>query len=189
MSEQQELSEQEREELEDSLSDDTNMLSGQGCTDGIGYAPMIARYCTRADLKAINTYFDACDKAWKEYLDPVIEKCMDREQAERRLEEQRKEASITPHEKAERQEQRAFLDMFIKGELPPPPAWMTPAPTTTGTQAQIQVQPTVTELPPVTPRQLLQLTIRYHVPQPVIDKLNKWTAARLIAELQERSNI
>ena len=175
--------------MEDSLSDDTNLLSGKGCTAEQGYASTIARYCDRSDLTAINAYFAACDKAWRQYVAPVIEKCLDRQQAERREEAKRNEASMTPQQTAERQEQRAFLDMFMKGELPPPPAWMTPAPTTTGSQAQIQVQRTVTELPPVTPRQLLQLTIRYHVPQSVIDKLNKWTAARLIAELQERSNV
>ena len=176
-----ELTEQERKDLEDSLSDDTNLLSGQGCTDGIGYAPTIARYCTRADLKAINAYFDACDKAWQEYMNPLIEKCMDRQYA--------------ADTGGVGEDSYVELDASPKGGQDD--TNMKPAPTTTGTQAQIQVQRTAplgtqeqNDLaPPPTPKQLLMLTVRYHVPQNVIDKLNKWTAMRLIAELTERSNV
>ena len=61
---------------------------------------------------------------------------------------------------------------------------MKPAHTSpTGTQAQDDIAP------PLTPKQILMLTVRYHVPQNVINKLNKWTAMRLIAELRERSNV
>lgn len=191
------LTEQERNDLEDSLSDSTDLLTGDGCTGGEGYASTIARYCDRSDLTAINAYFAACDKAVKEYLDPVIEKCIHREQAERREEAQRSEASMTPEQKAEREQQRVFLDMFMKGELPPLPPYMKLAPTTTVAQSQMQLQRTIPPAthaqndiaPPPTQRQILMLTVRYHVPQSVINTLNKWTAMRLIAELTERGNL
>ena len=177
-----ELTEQERKDLEDSLSDDTNLLSGQGCTDGMGYAPTIARYCQRSDLTAINAYFAACDKAWQEYMTPLIEKCMDRQYASEKKAQEEFYASPKDGGQADNN--------------------MTPAPITTGAQTtgaqtQMQVQRTAplgTQeqndiAPPPTPKQILMLTVRYHVRQSVIDKLNRWSASRLIAELRERSNV
>ena len=161
-----ELTDQEREELEDSLSDDTNLLSGQGCTDGIGYAPTIARYCQRSDLTAINAYFAACDKAWQEYMTPLIEKCMDRQYASEKKAQEEFYASPKGGGQADTD--------------------MKPAPTTTGTQAQMQVQRTIPE--PVSPSQADWLINRFHYRADVVTKLTKTQAAALLHELWKREN-
>ena len=190
------LTDQEREDLEDSLSDSTNLLTGEGCTQEMGYAPTIARYCDRSDLTAINAYFAACDKAWKEHLDPVIEKCLDREAAEHRREEQRKEAMMTPEQKVERQRQyereqqqdreiQALGDAIANGThiIPDSPPYV---PVATCTQAQMQIQRTTPE--PISPSQADWLINRFHYRPDVVARMSKTEAAAKLDELWKREN-
>ena len=194
--EENELTEKEREDLEDSLSDSTNLLTGEGCTQGMGYAPTIARYCTRADLKAINAYFDACDKAWKQYLEPIIDRCVAAEVKERREEQERRYNALTPAEKEElhrqyeREQQQdreiqALGDAIANGThvIPDSPPYV---PVATCSQAQIQIQRTVPEM--VTLSQADWLINRFHYRPDVVAKMTKAEAAAKLDELWKREN-
>ena len=168
MTEQQELTDQEREELEDSLSDSRDELTGVGCTAGEGYAPLIARYCTRADLKAISAYFDACSKAWQAYLDPIIEACMDRQN--------------TAGTDGEGEDSYVELDASPEGGQAD--TNMTPAPTTTGT-AQLQIQRTLPSN--MNYKQAIALRVNNIQPEDVAD-LTPREIRELIGRLQQHRN-
>ena len=162
-----------KEEIESSITAIIELLQGDDMNES--YGDMLSEV-EEEEYKAVQQFFADFDSSWKTHIGPIIDAILDR-----RL-------------KAERVQEYSLLDASPKGGQAD--ADMKPAPTTTGTQTQMQVQRTVPETqeqndlaPPPTPKQLLMLTVRYHVPQNVIDKLNKWTAMRLIAELTERSNV
>ena len=166
--------EQERiDEIESSIAAIIELLQGDATTES--YGDLLAE-ANEEEYNAVQQFFADFDSSWKTHISPVIEAILDR-----RI-------------RAQRAQEYSLLYASPKdgGQADTD---MKPAPTTTGT-AQLQIQRTVPGtqeqndiLPPPTPKQLLMLTVRYHVPQNVIDKLNKWTAMRLIAELRERSNV
>ena len=154
---------QRKEEIESSIAAIIELLQGDDMNES--YGDMLSE-ANEEEYKAVQQFFADFDSSWKTHISPVIEAILDR-----RI-------------RAKRAQEYSLLYASPKGGQAD--TNMTPAPITTGTQTQMQVQRTIPE--PVSPSQADWLINRFHYRPDVVAKMSKTEAAAKLDELWKREN-
>jgi hypothetical protein len=168
-----------RQEIQDSFDSIVELLEGDGMNDD-GYSYLLAN-ADKEQYKAVQQFFADFDSSWRRNIVPVADAIITRQVKEEYKRRHAELAAMTPQQ---REQRRVFLDMFMKGELPPLPPYMKLAPTATGT-AQLQNQRTLPSN--MNYKQAIALRVNNIRPEDVAD-LTPREIRELIGRLQQHRN-